>query len=122
MSDATAPAAPVQLVSLAWLERHATPRPDGSPATFTPGELRMVAARFPVGADPASPDYRAGDWVTGRYLAGARCPEAFPAIWSTDAEGGERYRCRDHGCDCGWTYVYVPGEPMAVPASVREST
>jgi hypothetical protein len=25
---------------------------------------------------------------------------------------GTSYRCSDHGCPCGWVYVYEPGEPM----------
>ena len=25
----------------------------------------------------------------------------------------EAYVCADHGCACGWVYVYEPGEPMS---------
>lgn len=38
-----------------------------------------------------------------------------PVVFAGWAEGGERYDCRDHGCGCGWVYVYEPGEPMAIP-------
>jgi hypothetical protein len=27
----------------------------------------------------------------------------------------DAYRCSDHGCPCGWVYVYEPGEPMGRP-------
>jgi len=38
-----------------------------------------------------------------------------PAVFDGWAVGGEVYDCRDHGCGCGWTYEYEPGEPMAIP-------
>ncbi|MGC0144456.1 hypothetical protein [Pseudactinotalea sp. Z1732] len=38
-----------------------------------------------------------------------------PCIFAGWAEGGEVYRCEDHGCSCGWSYVYEPGEPMGIP-------
>lgn len=38
-----------------------------------------------------------------------------PCIFAGWAEGGEVYRCEDHGCGCGWHYAYEPGEPMGMP-------
>lgn len=38
-----------------------------------------------------------------------------PALFAGWATGGEQYRCLDHGCRCGWTYDYDPGEPMGMP-------
>lgn len=38
-----------------------------------------------------------------------------PCIFAGWARGGEVYRCQDHGCDCGWEYVYEPGDPMGMP-------
>jgi hypothetical protein len=38
-----------------------------------------------------------------------------PCVFAGWAAGGEVYRCEDHGCGCGWTYVYEPGEPMGMP-------
>lgn len=38
-----------------------------------------------------------------------------PALFAGWARGGEVYRCADHGCGCGWTYEYQPGEAMGVP-------
>ena len=50
-------------------------------------------------------------WGAGMALNEAVGPSLF-AGW---AEGGELYRCSDHGCDCGWTYEYLPGEAMGRP-------
>lgn len=38
-----------------------------------------------------------------------------PVLFDGWAEGGEVYRCADHGCACGWEYEYSPGEPMGRP-------
>ena len=38
-----------------------------------------------------------------------------PVLFNGWAEGGERYRCTDHRCGCGWVYEYEPGEPMGRP-------
>lgn len=38
-----------------------------------------------------------------------------PALFAGWAAGGERYRCKDHGCGCGWEYHYQPGEAMGRP-------
>lgn len=38
-----------------------------------------------------------------------------PALFAGWARGGESYRCSDHGCSCGWEYVYQPGEAMGAP-------
>lgn len=40
---------------------------------------------------------------------------AGPVVFVGWALGGEVYRCEDHGCGCGWEYVYMPGEPMGIP-------
>lgn len=50
-------------------------------------------------------------WGAGMVLLDAVGPSLF-AGW---AEGGERYRCKDHGCGCGWEYEYQPGEAMGIP-------
>lgn len=54
-----------------------------------------------------------GPWSAAIICAEARGPVLFDG-W---ADGGELYRCRDHGCDCGWVYEYEPGEPMGRPWS-----
>lgn len=38
-----------------------------------------------------------------------------PTLFAGLAEGGEVYRCEDHGCPCGWSYAYDVGEPMGMP-------
>lgn len=44
------------------------------------------------------------------------CGEAVgPVLFCGWAEGGEVYRCADHGCHCGWSYTYEAGEPMGMP-------
>ncbi|MFI1021273.1 hypothetical protein [Streptomyces olivaceus] len=52
-----------------------------------------------------------GPWSATIVLAEA----AGPAVFDGWAKGGERYRCSDHGCGCGWWYDYEPGDPMGVP-------
>jgi hypothetical protein len=43
------------------------------------------------------------------------CEGLGPTVFRGWAAGGETYECADHGCDCGWVYVYGPGEPMGIP-------
>ena len=50
-------------------------------------------------------------WGAGIVLFEAVGPAQFGGF----ARGGERYRCEDHGCGCGWTYAYQPGEAMGYP-------
>lgn len=38
-----------------------------------------------------------------------------PCVFIGFATAGKVYRCSDHGCECGWTYRYEPGEPMGAP-------
>lgn len=38
-----------------------------------------------------------------------------PTLFAGWAHGGDRYRCEDHGCGCGWEYEYLPGEAMGSP-------
>lgn len=52
-----------------------------------------------------------GPWSATIVLAEACGPVVFGG-W---AAGGERYRCAEHGCGCGWWYGYRAGEPMGVP-------
>lgn len=52
----------------------------------------------------------------GPMTASQCCLEACgPALFAGWAQGGEVYRCRDHGCPCGWVYEYEAGEPMGLP-------
>lgn len=49
-----------------------------------------------------------GPWTAARVCLAAVGPTEF-AGWAND---GDQYRCEDNGCGCGWTYDYLPGEPM----------
>lgn len=79
---------------------------------------RFVPSR-PVGA-PAFTNRRSlivGPQKTGKSPWGASIVplEAVgPAIFAGWAEGGELYRCVDHGCGCGFVYEYRPGDPMGI--------
>ena len=37
-----------------------------------------------------------------------------PVLFAGWAKKGDVYRCADNGCDCGWEYEYLPGEPMGM--------
>ena len=50
-------------------------------------------------------------WGAGMLLAEAVGPSTFVG-WAVE---GDEYRCEDHGCGCGWVYVYQPGEAMGTP-------
>jgi hypothetical protein len=52
----------------------------------------------------------------GPMTAAHICLEAVgPALFAGWATGGEVYDCADHGCRCGFLYVYEAGEPMGMP-------
>lgn len=51
----------------------------------------------------------------GPYSASQVAFEAAgPSVFAGWAEGGEVYDCAENGCDCGWTYEYLAGEPMGM--------
>jgi len=51
-----------------------------------------------------------GPWSASQVAFEACGPSVF-AGW---AEEGDEYHCEDAGCECGWTYQYLPGEPMGM--------
>lgn len=119
------------LVTLSWIERHAVV-PDGfhqgEPFILLPWQLKVSSNFYLV-----KPDAEAGQRSTafvnrraqvimsqksgkGPFAAAIVLAEAAgPTVFDGFAQGGERYRCRDYGCHCGWSYVYAAGEPMAIP-------
>ena len=122
---------PVMLVTLAWIERHAVV-PDGfhqgEPFVLLPWQLEVAANMYAVrptatvGQRSTAFVYRRVQVVMpqksgkGPFAAAVVLAEAAgPTVFAGFAEGGERYRCRDWGCACGWSYAYAPGEPMGVP-------
>jgi hypothetical protein len=80
--------------------------------TAKPGE-RNVAFR-----------YRTALWMAAQKvgkspgIAAEACFEFVgPAVFDGFATFGETYRCRDHGCPCGWEYEFAAGEPKGRPWS-----
>ncbi|RGW07022.1 hypothetical protein [Bifidobacterium pseudolongum] len=66
--------------------------------------------------------WRRGQIVGGQKLgkspfgAAVACFEAVgPCVFCGWAHGGERFRCSDWGCGCGFAYEYRAGEPMGMP-------
>lgn len=51
-----------------------------------------------------------GPWAATVVLGEAVGPTQF-AGWARE---GDQYSCEEHGCPCGWTWVYRPGEPMGM--------
>ncbi|HLS01162.1 MAG TPA: hypothetical protein VK054_04160 [Beutenbergiaceae bacterium] len=49
-----------------------------------------------------------GPWTAARVALAAVGPSEFLG-W---AKEGDVYDCREWGCDCGWVWEYLPGEPM----------
>lgn len=66
--------------------------------------------------------YRNGIWIAAQKvgkspgIAAQACFEFVgPALFDGFAAAGDVYRCKDHGCPCGWVYEYALGEPMGRP-------
>lgn len=55
--------------------------------------------------------YGKSPWAASQTLVMAAGPDLF-AGW---AEEGDVYDCARYGCDCGFVYEYLPGEPMGMP-------
>lgn len=118
----------------AWMERHCRV-PDrherGKPFREYDWQFWITAnegrIRPDVEFDPSSPPlnqafvYRRsqtiapqkigkGPRTAARIALCAVGPSEF-AGWAGD---NDAYRCSDHGCECGWVYKYLPGEPMGM--------
>lgn len=51
----------------------------------------------------------------GPWSATITCIEAVgPALFGGWAKPGDRYRCEDHGCSCGWEFPYEQGDPKGI--------
>jgi hypothetical protein len=116
-----------------WIERHCRVPGgvyEGEPLLFNGWQLYVTANHYRVKPDAVADPRRLlapfvyrrsvivgpqkcgkSPWGAGYLLLEAVGPSLF-AGW---AKGGERYRCSDHGCGCGWEYRYEPGEAMGVP-------
>jgi len=127
---------PVLWVAIDWEERHCVvsdplvgvKRDDnGDPLPFVeyPQQLWVSVNWYRV-----RPEAKLGDLATAffyrrvLYVGPQKCGKgpwmakkikgqaAGPVVFAGWAVGGEVFRCEDHGCHCGWEYVYSPGEPM----------
>lgn len=49
--------------------------------------------------------------MSASFVAFEACGPSVFAGWAVD---GDVYRCSGNGCDCGWEYEYLPGEPMGM--------
>lgn len=59
-----------------------------------------------------------GPQKTGKSPMGAAFTAAEavgPVLFAGWARGGETYRCSAQGCECGFQWEYLPGEPMGMP-------
>jgi hypothetical protein len=78
-------------------------------ATFDPERPRVSTAFHYRRSLVVAPQKTGkGPWLASIIAFEGRGPSVFIGF----AQGGETYECADHGCDCGWTYTYEPGEPM----------
>ncbi|MEV1006119.1 hypothetical protein [Streptomyces sp. NPDC049881] len=141
MAEATAEAGfvvewPTLWVVPDWIEAHC-PVPDGVRAgddmELYPWQLWCTVNHYrvrpgaTVGQMATAFHYRRSQIVApqktgkGPWSAAVVLVEAVgPSVFAGWARGGERYRCADHGCGCGWWYEYRAGEPMAVPYPTPE--
>lgn len=76
-------------------------------------ELGQLATAFHYRRAQAVAPQKSGK---GPWAASIVAAEAVgPVLFGGWARGGERFRCSDHRCGCGWVYEYEPGEPMGRP-------
>lgn len=125
---------PVLGVALDWIENHCV-IPDGfnrgSWFILSDWQGWVLANHYRIKDDPPAPTnarpaigataffYRRSQIVMpqkagkGPLTAAQCCLEGMgPAMFAGFAMGGEKYRCIDNYCLCGWEYEYYPGEPM----------
>jgi hypothetical protein len=113
-----------------WVTQHCV-IPDGfdkgDPFEWTDEQFRFAAHYYRVRPEATFGQlapafvYRRGQlvrpqkWGKGPFTASHICLEGVgPALFGGWAKGGEVWDCRDHGCDCGWSWVYEPGDPMGM--------
>jgi hypothetical protein len=76
-------------------------------------ELGQLATAFAYRRVQAVAPQKSGK---GPWAASIVAAEAVgPVLFNGWAQDGDRYRCADHRCGCGWVYEYEPGEPMGRP-------
>lgn len=116
------------LITIDWIERHCVvpDREDlGRPLELVDEQASFVANHYIVRgtakAGQKAPAFRfrrsqlvrSQKWGKSPLIAAFVCLEGLgPALFDGWAEDGDYYACADNDCDCGWEYVYEPGEPM----------
>jgi hypothetical protein len=122
---------PTLWVAIDWTETHCViPDRDAKGEPFVHYEWQLW---FSVNWYRIKPDAKLGQLATAFHFRRAQLvgPQKYgkgpgagalvvaqargPVVFDGWAEGGEVYACADHGCGCGWEYVYEVGEPMARP-------
>ena len=122
---------PTLWVVPAWIQRHCTvPDGDHKGESFRLYDWQLwctvnhyrVKVRAKVGQKAPAFFYRRSQIIApqktgkGPWSATTIAAEAIgPTVFAGWAVKGDVYRCRDHGCGCGWIYRYNPGEPMGRP-------
>lgn len=118
----------------AWIERHCRV-PDGfarkQPFKMADWQFWVTANHYRVREDaewvPDRPllnqafTYRRSQVVApqktgkGPWSATITCVEAVgPALFGGWARRGDRYRCEEHRCGCGWEFAYERGDPKGI--------
>lgn len=127
---------PTLFIVPAWIRRHCIVADSflkGTPFRMYDWQLWCTLNHYRVKPDAAAYDdtgyptrgaaffYRrsqvVGPQKTGKgpWSATIVCAEAVgPVLFAGWAQDDDVYHCADHGCDCGWTYKYRPGEPMGM--------
>ena len=116
----------------AWVERHCVV-PDkhlrGRPFVYSDWQFWCNANHYRVRPDARfdavrPPLNRAFHYRRSQVMASQKCGKgpfaatvvaveaAGPSQFVGWASDGDVYDCADQGCPCGWTYAYLPGEPM----------
>lgn len=122
---------PTLWVAADWIERHCiVPDGDrkGEPFVMYDWQLWCTANHYRVkpraklGQKAIAFAHRRSQVIApqktgkGPWSATIICLEAAgPALFDGWAEGGETYRCSEHGCSCGWVHEYLPNDPMGRP-------
>lgn len=125
---------PTLWVALEWIERHCV-IPDGmfsgDPLTLLDWQTWSLANHYRVKTSaqwvadspvlgPAFHNRRSMVVLPqksgkGPLSAAVSCLEGLgPALFAGWADRGDKYRCKDWGCPCGWVYHYAAGEPMGM--------
>jgi len=116
-----------------WVEAHCLVPGgvfEGEPLVFSGGQLFWMANHYRVRPGAVVDQRRlvAPFWFRRSVIVGpqksgkspwgaawALAEGVGPSLFAGFAQGGEVFRCADHGCGCGWEYEFLPGEAMGVP-------